>query len=170
MATGPFLAGIFGGAAAGIIIQYFRISAEYKNRRVDELVEDILGAADLATKYWYMDGSDADLRRTEDILKGMQFRLSLLLHDIYPDLGRRAPLVSNALGTFFSQITGGEFETPQREPDPNRSLGGQFAAGELIKLVRNARRQYVPHPRAFYWTIQKLWQQVRVVWNKYFKP
>lgn len=162
---GAFLAGLIGGIFSGIAIQYFRISAEYRTRQVDELVSDILKAAELGTQYWHALGSSDGLREKEDILRGMQHRLTLVVHDIYPELETRAPEVEIALAEFFGMITGGAFGDAGRPTDGARSFAGQGAAATLILAVRRARQEYSPFPRSYRWTLLKWWAHAMRAWR-----
>ena len=145
------LSGLVAGALSGTFVQWFRFAADDRSKRMDDLVDDILHTADLATEYWNTDAADDDIAPMEDRLQGAQHRISLLLHDVLPRVSERSPEIDGALASFFEAMTGGNFKTTGRERDRARASATQVSAANLIFEARKARRKYHPYPRSLIW-------------------
>ena len=98
----------------------------------------------------------------EDSLQGVQHRISILIHDVFPSSSARFPEIDKRLADFIDIVTGGDFRSPHRQKDAERSLAGQLRATELILAVRKARRKYSPYPAALNYKIRLVTKMIKI--------
>lgn len=110
-------------------------------RRVDELEGVVRQAEETATKYWAHRGNHGECRRLERKIKNFNRRLGMQTARLSRRYGRSFRFdqkKSEKLIAFKHTISGGKFETRDRDAEPNRELEIQTAADDLIDCLRDA--------------------------------
>lgn len=133
------LIGIVGSlivAIANYLVQRWRYRIDHISSAVHRVTLVVREGAELATRYWLLDGTQLGERTTIEQLEyelvGLQSRLQQILVALsFQDSALDLNGVYSVVADFYDRLTGGDFQVRGRRPDPSRASDVQERAAEL---------------------------------------
>ncbi len=128
--------------AGGTILFTATSRVQDAHRQFEQLSNNIRQTADLGTQYWLSGKDEDEIPVIEAKIIGQQ----LLISEAFAALGKRKSQNAKnkwvALPSpFFTQLSGGDFMTASRNPDPARARRLQFEMARLVSEVRESQAQ-----------------------------
>lgn len=121
----------------GAWLQSFRTQHSEDIGQLNELIDEIKEARDLATDYWATDPADTEVSLSVKVRSCLHLIFAMAA-DAHLDA---LPGAQDALDGLYGEATGGTFETADRKADLGKALEIRIAAADLISLLRRRRRQ-----------------------------
>jgi hypothetical protein len=123
-------------AASNYAVQRWRYRIDHISGAIHRVTLVVRETADLATRYWLLDGRDPDQReivgRLEYDLVGLQSRLQQIVVTLgFQDAALELGGVNMVIADFYDRISGGSFSVRGRPPDLPRASDVQGQAATL---------------------------------------
>ncbi|MDB5540088.1 MAG: hypothetical protein JWQ89_1815 [Devosia sp.] len=123
--------------ALGAWIQSYRTQSSEDIGQLNELIDEIKEARELATEYWSRSTHEDDASLAVKVRSCGHLIFAMAAEANFADRSE----LDDAVQGFFEAATGGAFETADKAADLGRALEMRIAAADLISIVRRQRRR-----------------------------
>jgi hypothetical protein len=141
---------VLSAGLSGYWVSRWKANTDHAEKRVDDLCEEVISLADLASEYWTLDQTDPKIPVLEARLQAGLMRAALMRNSLANVVrGLHNEKIVNAEAEFVRATTGGDFGVHNRKASPEAAAASQFAGSALLVEIRRARlsameRSWIP--------------------------
>lgn len=130
------------GGLLGFSIQVFLSAMSEDAKAIDDHIRDIEKIEKLAVDYWTVSHADDPGR---DKILAMRLRGALYASGVFEEvargaLGSRFQKYADLVARLDKTTTGGDFDSPRKQADPQRVVSTMRCSGEIVIHLRTCRK------------------------------
>jgi hypothetical protein len=140
------LPGLIIAVAASILAPFmldrYQASRDHLTDLLSTIRERLHRLQEVATDYWLSSGTRSDRVRVEAELQYLTSDITMLFAVVLPELmGSTEQKGVALLANMNDAVTGGDFGSPRRQPDPTRASRCSAAVLAILRTIATRRRE-----------------------------